>query len=296
MGTNGQTQNTGGDGRDNVIRFPRDWFGSKDDLIPIGSAADRLDAEAARAAVPAREETSALNADDFWGEGAEALHQPVGIPEREDPIRHAFGQPDGTYALTTTSADATAKLRQRISAQRLGLTVGSLRRVAAVGVLLAAAAMAIFILTTGRSSHSQPAARKLTDDQQPAAFAVAGTESLSSRQISAAEQLIHQRMAPVTKTRARQPLKHANQHRESTVRRTANSPTRRNAVRAGATAVASGTPASDETASSSVIDRSAAASEPAHAASASTSGASGAGPGGLGSAVGPNCTPVCSGN
>jgi hypothetical protein len=282
MGTNGQTENTGGDGRDNVIRFPRDWFGSKDDLIPIGSAADRLDAEAARAAVPAREETSALNADDFWGEGAEALHQPVGIP--------------GTYALTTTSADATAKLRQRISTQRLGLTVGSLRRVAAVGVLLAAAAMAIFILTTGRSSHSQPAARKLTDDQQPAAFAVAGTESLSSRQISAAEQLIHQRMAPVTKTRARQPLKHANQHRESTVRRSANSPTRRNAVRAGATAVASGTPASDETASSSVIDRSAAASEPAHAASASTSGASGAGPGGLGSAVGPNCTPVCSGN
>ena len=119
MGAGGRTTETDGVEADNVIRFPRDWFGSKEDLIPFGPAADRLEAEqaarveagsaahagatptdgvlsdpaadplAGAAPGPGGAASAALTASDFWGEDAGALHQPMEI---------AAGAPSGDRA------------------------------------------------------------------------------------------------------------------------------------------------------------------------------------------------------
>ena len=56
MGTGDPTEEPGGAEADNVIRFPRDYFGSKDDLVPFGPRADRIAAQppAARMIYPTR--------------------------------------------------------------------------------------------------------------------------------------------------------------------------------------------------------------------------------------------------
>jgi hypothetical protein len=108
----GHTGGADGTQADNVIRFPRDWFGSKDDLIPFGPSAERITAEReARAAsggsadsaagagagsepvtaaadtgmpnTAAFDASAAMSASDFWGEGAGALHQPVEVGSDE---------------------------------------------------------------------------------------------------------------------------------------------------------------------------------------------------------------------
>jgi hypothetical protein len=54
---------TGEDGADNVVRLPRDWLGPPEELVPMGSRARARESEET---VP--------GADDFWGEGAAAVH------------------------------------------------------------------------------------------------------------------------------------------------------------------------------------------------------------------------------
>ena len=86
----------------NVVRFPRDWFGSVDDLVPVGPRARA--AEVVRlgggepeappadvAAEPAR--ATVTTADDFWGEGSaelqHAVQAPVGRAARAAAVRPA---------------------------------------------------------------------------------------------------------------------------------------------------------------------------------------------------------------
>ena len=49
---------------DNVVRFPRDWIGPLEELVPFGPAADRAERLSAGAVTSA----PALSADAFWGE------------------------------------------------------------------------------------------------------------------------------------------------------------------------------------------------------------------------------------
>jgi hypothetical protein len=127
MGTGG----TSGDSRepdgDNVIRFPREWFGSKDDLIPIGPAADR--AAEARAAAQreqelnaAREHEEILTGSEFWGESSGALHQPVDLP-RADKTEAV--EPTAVHRVTVEGLDevATSPLT-RTRARRLRVRRG----------------------------------------------------------------------------------------------------------------------------------------------------------------------------
>jgi hypothetical protein len=76
MGAGEQHDEAAAAGADNVIRFPRNWFGSVDDLVPIGARTgeDRAPADEDRA--PA-DGSGVVCADDFWGQGAGALHQAI---------------------------------------------------------------------------------------------------------------------------------------------------------------------------------------------------------------------------
>ena len=78
--------NGGDDGYDNVIRLPREWIGPLEDLIPVGSAADRAAESETTATLDARQLTRAgapagLDADAFWAGGTSAV-QAVLRPRR----------------------------------------------------------------------------------------------------------------------------------------------------------------------------------------------------------------------
>lgn len=62
------------DPADNVVRFPRDWFGPTEDLVPFGPRASEPRADDLDQPAPAR-------ADDFWGEDAAAIHDVLEAPE-----------------------------------------------------------------------------------------------------------------------------------------------------------------------------------------------------------------------
>lgn len=65
------------DRADNVVRFPRDWFGPPDELVPIGRTARRPDPPTP---LPAPTRTAA----DFWGEESATVHDalPPAPPKR----------------------------------------------------------------------------------------------------------------------------------------------------------------------------------------------------------------------
>lgn len=84
----------------NVVRIPRDWFGPREELVPFGPRASTTAvADAVRSELPDARDARVVNAselpptgseltgslpprpDDFWGEGAAAIHDAVQIPE-----------------------------------------------------------------------------------------------------------------------------------------------------------------------------------------------------------------------
>ena len=77
----------GGDGRerseaaDNVVHFPRDWFGPTEDLVPIGP-------RASQAGLADPEPPAPVRPDDFWGEDAASIHDvlEVAVPPREETL------------------------------------------------------------------------------------------------------------------------------------------------------------------------------------------------------------------
>lgn len=62
---------------DNVVRFPGDWIGPREELVPFGAAADALDAS--------MDVNASLDADAFWGENSASLHEAVQPPRVDTP-------------------------------------------------------------------------------------------------------------------------------------------------------------------------------------------------------------------
>jgi hypothetical protein len=65
------------DPRDNVLHFPRDWFGPPEELVPIGSRASEA-RESTDSASPAP-----IAAEGFWG--GEVIHEPLAAPDIGGP-------------------------------------------------------------------------------------------------------------------------------------------------------------------------------------------------------------------
>ena len=138
METEGRRNEGGGQeggARSNVVPFPRDWLGPREDLIPFGPRADAaLDGVAAdppqAAGQPLAGSSAAPLADAFWGEDSSALHGVLRAPTND----HA------------SVADQPARVRRGQRARRRPLSVSTdampWGRIAAGAVVVVACAAA----------------------------------------------------------------------------------------------------------------------------------------------------------
>lgn len=91
-----------GHGVDNVVKFPRDWIGPPEALVPFGPAADREEAD--------RE--VAFGPDAFWTEDAASLHEVIQAPSG----------PSGSVAALQPPAPRADQVRWwRVGEHRLAL-------------------------------------------------------------------------------------------------------------------------------------------------------------------------------
>jgi hypothetical protein len=85
----GPYSSAGGDEDDataNVVRFPRDWFGPREELVPFGpSAEDQAGDEAEEAAPAEMVAPPPVRADDFWGEESASIHDAMQAPVAAEP-------------------------------------------------------------------------------------------------------------------------------------------------------------------------------------------------------------------
>ena len=321
--TEGRSAEPGG----NVIRFPKDWFGSVDDLVPFAtdpepqapaaSGERRLRAVDPVIGAPgARHETkpvvaaTTVSAEDFWGAHSESLHQPVApvvkVASGGDEVPCA--PPDGADA-EEWGTGAVASPRPRRSRQRTHLKHGldgwrpgvlsrsrSWWRVAAslAALLLVVGAVAGSFASTERVQHRHLAA---AHDVSAAAPRVLGVRSepatLAVPRIPVGRRLPSRRRATATQSSAHgSPARHA----------------ARDAGVGAAVPVSEGisdpvsesagdTPAADPSAVAPTVAVGASNSGTSRVSESTETGSSGSGPNGPsgpGGAVGSDCNPKCS--
>lgn len=124
---------------DNVLRFPRDWFGSVDDLAPVGTSPRGAEVlklgreprppEPAGASINAADLHAVATADDFWGEGSASLQHAVQPPRRRAADRVAAATPGREWPAARSAVGHRPRHRHVLLAAAL-LTV-----LAGVGIL-----------------------------------------------------------------------------------------------------------------------------------------------------------------
>lgn len=299
MGTGGTSENSGQPEADNVIRFPRDWFGSKDDLIPIGPAADRL-------AEIAAERENALGAADFWGERSGALHQPVDLPPEAEAEAEAPELTDHRGG-TVRALHVVPPERQRLTRQRTPRLHVS--RAALVLAAMVVAALGIFLSGVLREGpHPAHSVRTITS--RSAATRSAPSVAVSQRQlISDSQRALRSAVTPyLIKTTPTRTVQHAARHTKPAARHltrthvhTGSKSVTPEVVAAATSAVTtpsvfsqvSGAPVESGKSSLSSSIPSARSSSSASTASSAGSSPTSSGPTGLGQSVGPGCDPQC---
>jgi hypothetical protein len=130
----------------NVVPFPRDWLGPRDELVPVGrrdcdgapNGAQEPSSPASSARVVDSSPDLPPRAEDFWGEGSGAIH---GVLQAADP-----GEPNRTR-LTRRRITLPPIQRpfMRANARAIGLSVVAL---ASVGLVTAGV-----IVLTGNATH-----------------------------------------------------------------------------------------------------------------------------------------------
>ena len=117
-----------GNGRDTVVRLPRDWLGPREELVPFGPRAAPRRADGA---LPSDE--SPPSAEDFWGERSAAIHDALQAPA-DDPAE----------------ADAARTRRPRRSLRGLD------RRILGAAGSLAVAVVVLLAVSSSFSGHDRP--------------------------------------------------------------------------------------------------------------------------------------------
>ena len=162
------------------MRFPRDWFGPVEELVPFGVASEPVDSH------PGPKETGASvvelappvpRAEDFWSEGSAAVQDAVQAPEADDAIgggrAHSTAAPDACRVpIPQSSAGARGDTRPRRH-------IAALIAVALVG--LAVVASALSVATSGplqTTIHAQAARDK---SQSTPAFGMSVLPHVMSR-------------------------------------------------------------------------------------------------------------------
>lgn len=119
-------------GTENVVRLPRDWLGSREELIPIGSRAHEAEAEG-------NAQTDALppTAASFWDEDSGSLQAPMQAPaEVWQPTpaeRHIQPAPRRSRPLFRWAVTGVFSSRRRVTATVAVLAAGLLLALAVIG-------------------------------------------------------------------------------------------------------------------------------------------------------------------
>lgn len=195
---NGRTKGPPGS---NVVPFPRDWLGPRDELVPFGERSDyrtttrTADEDRAAPEKPPKPR-SAPTAADFWGEEAASLHDALQAPEQDRAVVHEApeirhgGRPRGvrqwrrrasysTGGVGSTSLGAAAKAATASpAARRLYGFRASRARVAAVLGVAALSIAVVAAIATGSSRHpSRPRPTRAPGRVTIFAGLVSGTET-----------------------------------------------------------------------------------------------------------------------
>lgn len=150
---------TNAPGASNVVPFPRDWFGPRDELVPIGQARPDPQPPADRSRTAA----------DFWGEESAAVHDALQGPPPEP--RHAGRNPYGAVALgRARRAGALLRLRW----------LGDLPARAAIGAVALVLVAAVY-LAARPAGPDAPRSGQLTR-RGPAAAATAEVAGAARRE------------------------------------------------------------------------------------------------------------------
>jgi hypothetical protein len=302
---------------ENVVRFPRDWVGPLEDLVPIGSRARAEEQDDAHD-VPAAPSA----ADDFWSESSSAVHEAIQGPARD-------AEPVATSRALRTRARTWRARRPRLPDLRLRMPWTAVAAAVAIVVVIAVAAIGLVEgsssssgrhattraaaiggtpsspghhgSSSARSADRESASRAGNLSHRPTAQArrIQHSASVSRRHVSARTT---QRHHPATRSSSSTHAAHrTSAHRHASVRRHAHHASanvvRQVTVTVPAPTTAPSAEAPVATSSSPPVDPAPVESTPA-ATSASDSGGSGsapaapAGPTGVGSVVG--CDPKCS--
>lgn len=112
----------------NVVRFPRDWLGPRDALVPIGAGHEDKAAS-----------SSSVVADDFWSEDAASLHELVVAPMPAPVLRAVTPGDTGQLRAAPSEPDSskrTAPAKRRHPSLRPLRRRGLVALAAAAGVLI----------------------------------------------------------------------------------------------------------------------------------------------------------------
>lgn len=142
----------------NVVRFPRDWLGPLDELVPFGPSARDPRAPAAETAEPATDvdgevvdfpkpfsAPGPLRPDDFWGEDSAAIHHALEGPQ---PAGGERSEPAGTSSRRTL-ARVSALIRPQFGRLAASFQAFAVRAAGLHAVALRRTARAV---ATGRSA------------------------------------------------------------------------------------------------------------------------------------------------
>jgi hypothetical protein len=285
---------------ENVVRFPRDWVGPLEDLVPIGTRARARDDSSG----PSGDDEAPISGDSFWSESTvqEVIQGPARQPDATP------GQPEAA----PVAARHPRGRRPRLPHRHVGLRWPAVVAVAVVAAVIAVAAI-------GLTEGSAPTGSRQTATQDAS---VGGSSAPRSRG-TAARSSNHIAKRPTRHARVRPhraATKHAAPHRATKQSARHTTPVRhhtasrahhssRGAARHAAAkavhqvttvTVQAPTPTTEAPAATSSSPPPAETTPPSEPVGTSASGSAGsgsapaapAGPTGVGSAVG--CSPKCS--
>ena len=146
---------------DNVVLFPRDWFGPTEELVPFGSRAAGtgvVDPERPGGLQPTShvaDPPAPLRAEDFWSEGSAAIHHVLQAPAADEVVVEP-GEEENPFA-----AGFTAGALALLAAFRAAALTSPIRRVPlpararflVSATLLAVAGAGIVLPRSGSGTH-----------------------------------------------------------------------------------------------------------------------------------------------
>ncbi len=287
MATDGRTDDHQDRHGDNVILFPKDWFGSRDELVPFGPSADRqaeqeharrrLEVAPPEASEPASS-AGAVSAADFWTSAAGAVHQAIQTPLAGElkpvPQDDVADEPDASQSQIEPEASVPRNTSVRLSRRSVSGTW--LRRGLAAVLAVVMIALVVGKLSSGGSTG----------------HAVAGAHNapIGGRLVASSDEALTWQTSTVRSAASTRPDAHrayAKRRHPSKSHHAASHPPAV-ATTSGGTSSAAGSTAPSESIVTETPSQSVASSTPAE-----SSQSSGAGPLGTGGTVGNNCNPKC---